>query len=466
MADQMRFEHRMSDADALMWTIEKDPLLRSTITSVAVLDRAPDHDRLIESLDRATRLVPRLRQRVVSNPLSVAPPRWEVDPHFDLHYHLRWTRSAGEGTLRDLLDAAEPIAMQGFDRARPLWEFTVVEGLEGGRSGLIIKVHHAITDGVGAVKIAMHLFDLERDAPLDRGPMPDEPPVHVMTQLERLVDAANHERRRQTGIVRRSARSVITAAAGAAADAPGSARRFRDTLSSVARMLAPATEPMSPIMRARSLSVHFDTISVPLAELKAAAKLAEGKLNDAFVAAIAGGMRRYHEHHGADVDALRMTMPINIRNEETADLAGNQFAPARFAVPMTIADPIERMRVVRDLVAGQRAEPALALTEPLAGILYRLPTSVATGVFGSMLRGVDFVTSNVPGVPIPVYFAGALMESQFAFGPMSGAASNVTLLSYLDEVQIAVNSDPAAIPDPEVFQACLLEGLDEIRKAV
>ena len=466
MADQMRFEHRMSDADALMWTIEKDPLLRSTITSVAVLDRAPDHERLLESLDRATRLVPRLRQRVVSNPLSVAPPRWEVDPHFDLQYHLRWTRSAGQGTLRDLLDAAEPIAMQGFDRARPLWEFTVVEGLEGGRSGLIIKVHHAITDGVGAVKIAMHLFDIERDAPLDRGPMPDAPPVHVMSQLERLVDAANHERRRQTGIVRRSARSVVVAAAGAAADAPGSARRLRDTLTSVGRMLAPATEPMSPIMRARSLSVHFDTISVPLAELKSAAKIADGKLNDAFVAAIAGGMRRYHEHHGADVDALRMTMPINIRNEATADLAGNQFAPARFAVPMNVADPVERMRVVRDLVAGQRAEPALSLTEPLAGILYRLPTSVATGVFGSMLRGVDFVTSNVPGVPIPVYFAGALMESQFAFGPMSGAASNITLLSYLDEVQIAVNSDPAAIPDPEVFHACLLEGIDEIRKAV
>jgi hypothetical protein len=161
-----------------------------------------------------------------------------------------------------------------------------------------------------------------------------------------------------------------------------------------------------------------------------------------------------------------MTMPINIRNDDTADLAGNQFAPARFAVPMTIADPIERMQAVRELVAGQRAEPALALTEPLAGILYRLPTSVATGVFGSMLRGVDFVTSNVPGVPIPVYFAGALMESQFAFGPMSGAATNVTLLSYLDEVQIAVNSDPAAIPDPDVFHACLLEGIDEIRKAV
>ena len=464
MSDQMRFENRMSDADALMWTIEKDPLLRSTITSVAVLDQSPDRDRLVESLERATRLVPRLRQRVVSNAMSIAPPRWEFDPNFDIAYHLRWMKAPGEGTLRDLLDVAQPIAMQGFDRARPLWEFVVVDGLADGRAGLIIKVHHAITDGVGAVKIAMHLFDLERDVALDRGPMPDEPEIHVMNQIERMRDAFDHERRRQAGVARRSAASLTSAAAAAAADAPASVRQLGATLASVGRMLAPATTPLSPIMTGRSLSVHFDTITVPLAELKSAAKRADGKLNDAFVAGITGGLRRYHQKHAADVDALRMSMPINIRSDETADLAGNQFAPARFTIPITIDDPIERMRATRELVTHQRGEPALSLAAPLAGILYRLPASVTTGVFGSLLRGIDFVTSNVPGVPIPVFFGGSRMEAQFAFGPMSGSATNITLLSYLDEVQIAVNTDPAAIPDPEVFLTCLLEGIDEIRK--
>jgi len=464
MSEQMRFENRMSDADALMWTIEKDPLLRSTITSVAVLDQSPDRERLIESVDRATRLVPRLRQRVVSNAMSIAPPRWEFDPNFDIDYHLRWMKAPGEGALRDLLDVAQPIAMQGFDRARPLWEFTVVEGLADGRAGLIIKVHHAITDGVGAVKIAMHLFDLERDVALDRGPMPDEPEIHVMNQMERVRDAIDHERRRQLGIARRSATSIATSAASAATDVAGTARQLSSTLGSIGRMLAPATTPLSPIMTGRSLSVHFDTITVPLSELKSAAKRADGKLNDAFVAGITGGLRRYHQHHGVDVDELRMSMPINIRNDETADLAGNQFAPARFAIPTAIEDPIERMRSTRELVTQQRGEPALSLAAPLAGILYRLPASITTGVFGSMLRGIDFVTSNVPGVPIPVFFGGARMEAQFAFGPMSGAATNITLLSYLDEVQIAINSDPAAIPDPDVFVACLHEGIDEIRK--
>jgi WS/DGAT/MGAT family acyltransferase len=464
MADELRFEHRMSDADALMWTIEKDPLLRSTITSVAILDQVPDRAQLEETVERATRLVPRLRQRVVSNPMSVAPPRWEVDPNFNLAFHLRFLKAAGAGTLRDVLDMAQPIAMQGFDRARPLWEFNVVEGLADGRAALILKVHHAITDGVGSIKIAMHLFDIER-APSDRGELPEAPPVHVLNQRERFLDALDHERRRQLGVARRSASSVTGAVAGAARDVAGTVGRLSETVQSIGRMLAPATKPMSPLMTGRSLSVHFDTITVPLDEMKAAARRADGKLNDAFVAAVAGGLRRYHDRHGAAVEALRMTMPINIRTDETANLAGNQFAPARFAVPMTIDDPVERMRAIRELVLSARAEPALSLAEPLAAVLYRLPTSVATGVFGAMLRGVDFVTSNVPGVPIPVFLAGARMEAQFPFGPMSGAATNITLLSYLDELQIGVNVDTAAVPDPDVFIACLVEGFDEVRKS-
>lgn len=460
----MRFEHRMSDADALMWTIEKDPLLRSTITMVALLDSAPDRDRLTEAMDRASRLVPRLRQRVVSNPMSIAPPRWEVDPNFDLSFHLRWVKVAGAGTLRDLLDLAEPIAMQGFDRARPLWEVAVVEGLEDDRAAVVFKLHHSITDGVGGVKIAMHLFDLDR-AGTDRGPMPDEPDVNVLNRAQRIADALDHERRRQLGIAKRSVGTASQAVTSAVTDLPGTLRRAIETVASVGRLLAPATEPLSDVMTERSLSVSFDVLRFPLADLKAAAKRAEGKLNDAFVAGVAGGLRRYHVHHGSPVRALRMTMPINIRNDATADLAGNQFAPARFPVPIAVDDPLEHMRLIRELVARQRGEPALGLAEPLAALLYRLPATVSTGLFGSMLRGVDFVTSNVPGVPVPVFLAGARMEAQFPFGPMSGAATNITLLSYLDEVQIGVNTDPAAIPDGDTFLACIDAGFADVLKA-
>jgi WS/DGAT/MGAT family acyltransferase len=279
--------------------------------------------------------------------------------------------------------------------------------------------------------------------------------------LALLRDGLDHVRRRQTGIARRAAAGLP----GLVRDLPGTARGTLETAQSLGRMLSPATTPLSPIMTGRSLSVRFDLLTVPLSETKAAAKQADGKLNDAFVAAVAGGLARYHQRHGAPVDALRMTMPISIRTADTSNLGGNQFVPARFPVPVNIVDPLDRMRTIRELVRQQRTEPALAFTDAIAGVLNRLPTSTVTALFGGMLKGVDFVTTNVPGAPFPVYLAGAKVEGNFAFAPLSGSAANIALLSYLDELQIGVNTDPAAIPDPDVFLACLEEGFEEIRKA-
>jgi diacylglycerol O-acyltransferase len=139
---QVIYEDRMSDADALMWGIEKDPMLRSTITTVCVLDGRLSRDVIRREFDRITRAIPRLRERVRSNPLSIAPPRWEVDPNFDLDYHLRFARVPGSGGADELLRMAQPLAMQSFDRARPLWEAVVVEDLGDDQSAVILKIHH------------------------------------------------------------------------------------------------------------------------------------------------------------------------------------------------------------------------------------------------------------------------------------------------------------------------------------
>ena len=466
--DDFRFEKRMSDSDALMWRIETDPVLRSTITSVAIYDRPVPRERVVDRIDRASRLVPRLRQRVLGAPLSPSPPRWVIDEHFDLKYHLRFVTAPGQGTMRELLDVAEPIAMQSFDRSRPLWEFTVVEGLEPGvqggprsqgKSAVIMKIHHSITDGVGGVKLMMSLLDLSEEEP-DLGPMPEAPQPDAPSWPVRIVDSAEHERRRQAGIASRAighATRLLTSPGEVGPQAVANVQ-------SMGRMLAPAFEPLSPLMRGRSLSTRFDILTVPVTDLKAAARTADAKLNDAFLAGVAGGLRRYHERHGESVEALRMSMPINVRNESTEGLAGNQFAPARFPIPLQITDPAEAMRAMRELVVAQRNEPSLGFLEGMAGVLNRLPRVLVTELFGRMLKGIDFVTSNVPGIPVPVWFAGAKLEAMYPFGPIAGSAMNITLLSYVDECQIGVNTDPAAIPDPDVLIECLRDAFDEIRK--
>lgn len=458
---ELTFEARMSSSDALMWRIEKDPLLRSTIVMVMIFDRPLDRLRLTDRMERVSRVVPRLRQRVLGHPLSIAPPRWEVDPNFRLDYHLRFMRAPGAGTLREVFDIAAPIAMQGFDRARPLWEFTVVEGLEGNRTALIGKVHHAITDGVGGMKLQLELLDLTPDPP-DPGPLPPAPQARRLRESQRWVDATAWEASRQFSAVREVASGVVDGARRAVTDPVGVGLAALRTLGSVARMVSPATDPLSPLMRHRSLSVHFDSLVVDLPRLKEASKLVGGHLNDAFVAAVLGGLRRYHAAHGHDVASLRMTMPINVRTDHTARIAGNQFAPARFAVPLAIEEPIGRMNAVRELVERWRHEPVLALTEPIANVLARLPATATTALFGSMLKGIDFVTSNVPGPPVPMYLDGARMERQVAFGPMTGAAANLVVLSYCDTLHVGINTDPAAIADPQLFTECMRQGFDEV----
>ncbi len=454
------FEDRMSDSDALMWSIEKDPMLRSTITTAVVLESAVDLERLHRTFERASRMIPRLRQRVRSNPLSIAPPRWEIDPNFDLRYHLRTARVPGAGTMGDLLGMAAPIAMQGFDRARPLWEATVVEGLTNDRSAIILKIHHAITDGVGGVQLMLELFDLAQDAP--ERPMPPMPLSHVMNQTERFVDAFQHESRRQSGLVRRAAAAGAESLVGVAHDPTGSMVASSELLSSAARLLRPVATPLSPIMTGRSLSSHFDVLTMPLDLAKKVGNSIGGTLNDTFVGGIARGLHRYHRHHGHEPEMLRMGMPINVRDLTTADTAGNAFVPARMEIPIAVDEPGDLLRAVRTRCVAARDEPANQLVEPLSNVLNRLPTSVVTQIFGTMMKGLDFQASNVPGSPLPLFLLGTPVEAIFPFGPLAGAAINVTLLSYRNELNVGINVDPAAVPDVDVFMECLRTAYDEL----
>jgi hypothetical protein len=200
---------------------------------------------------------------------------------------------------------------------------------------------------------------------------------------------------------------------------------------------------------------------VSLDEALAAAHAAGGTLNDAFLAAVAGGLHRYHEVHGATAERLRVTMPINLRATDDT-LGNNRFTPVRFALPIGVADPVERMHQLGELARKWRAEPALPVSNIIAGVLNRLPVAATTAVFGSMLKGVDLVVTNVPGLPTPVYLAGAEVLRHYAFAPPSGAACAIALMSHGDQACIGVNVDASAVPDPDVFTDCLRQGFHEV----
>ena len=410
------FASHLNNSDALLWNIEKDPCLRTTIVAVSLLDRTPDWDRLVERVSDAVACVPRLRQRVVAAPALMGLPQWQDEADFDLTYHLRRVVAPAPGDLSAVLDIAGPIAMAAFDKDRPLWEFTLVEGLTGGRAAFIQKVHHSFTDGVGAVRLAKLLLDPRRRAisrPRRPGAVHTPAPSSVWAIA---TESLAHDLRAAFVTPIRIARALPGLTAKAAIDPPAAMRSAMRSVRSAGRLLAPASAPLSPTMIGRGLSRRLQTFDVPLADLHSAAHAAGSSLNDAFLAGVAGGMRLYHEHHAAPVDRLRVTMPVNLRRDDD-DLGNNRFTPVRFELPVATLDAADRMRQIGELARKWRREPALPLTDLIAGILDRLPVGATTALFGAMLKGVDFVATNVPGLPGRSFLAGAEVTREYAFAP-------------------------------------------------
>jgi WS/DGAT/MGAT family acyltransferase len=408
--------------------MEKDPVLRSTIVAVNRLESAPDWEVLRKKIDDLTRLVPRLRTRVRPRALRLGPPLWEPDDNFDLDYHLRRERVGGSGEWQEVLEFARRATMADLDRARPLWEFTLLEGLADGGAAFVTKLHHSLTDGIGGMHLAALVVDF--------GPVPTEQaglPVPPSAAPRRGIDLA---------MLLNPVKFV---------------RRTAVTTRSIARFVAPVNHQFSDVLGERGTSRYVATLDVPLARLHDAASVAGAHVNDAFLAALVDGMRRYHLARGADLTRVRVTVPVSVRTAQHA-IGGNRITLTRITLPADIDSATDRMRAIQEVMVQWRHEPALALTQQIAFGLNLLPRSYLNGV----LKRVEMLASDVPGVPVPMWLAGARVTGYYAFGPTIGAAVNATLMSYAGVCNIGINVDTHAIDDPRLWVQCVVEAFDEL----
>lgn len=506
---------RMNDAEAIMWVVESDPFLRTDFTNVTLLASAPDPERLRAGLDRAIAAFPPLRQRVARPPLGLAPPQWADDPDFDLGYHLRRLSLPPPGEARQLLDLAAQLAAMPLDRARPLWELTVVEGLAGGRTAVLQRLHHTLTDGVGGMKLLRSLLErspsagpgdvLAGPAPNRRVPDPliwrhpeilSPADVEIVSRpLEGWGGPAGAGQERDGSWVDRVAGPLgevggalayrfgqgVAAARKAlelATTLPGSsgddlrvlADQARRMARSVADQVVVGGGPLSPLMVGRSLGRRFETASFDLEAVRGAARSLGAGRNAVFVAGVTGGLLAYHERMGAPCEALRMAIPVSLRGTPVpitpaAPVGGNRFAPARVVVPLGPRDPAKRVAAVRRSLAGVATEPGLTMAEPLAGLFSLLPPSVLVPALRAQVRTVDFAASIVPGLRSGRFMAGAPVEGSWPMGPRVGCAVNFTLLTCDDRLHLGVNLDPAAVTDPAALMECLGESFADLLEA-
>lgn len=451
-----RADEFMRESDAFSWYLENDPALRATIITVAWLDQVPNWEILLDRVERFSRLVPIFRLRPVEPPGRLATPRWTLDPDFDLSRHLHRVPCPAPHTPETVLDIARVAAMTAFDTAHPLWELTLFEDLTDGAAALVMKLHHSLTDGLGGMQLLLVLFDTVADPP-PPGPLPEPPTGTVPGMAELVARSVIHRGKEILGMARRPATGSLPAASRAGRHPIRSWRDAIETFRSVGRAVAPVSETLSPVMTARGLGRRFATLQVGLDELKKASAAAGGSLNDGFLASVTGGLRRYHERHGAPVRELRITLPISVRTPDDP-APGNRMTLERFKVPVDVADPAARIRAIGKLCRAARKERSLPHANAIAGTLNLLPS----GAVGSMLKHVDFVASNVAGPPFPVYLAGARVTGYIPFSPTIGAAVNITLLSYNGTCGVGVTFDTSAIPDTAMFMSCLTEGFAEV----
>ena len=467
MADEL------SPLDYLLHRGEAYPATRSAFLNLEILDRPADWGRLRDALDRASRVVIRMRQKVVIPPLPATPPRWVVDPDFDLDYHLRRVALPAPGTLRQLLDLAEVTLQSPLDTSRALWEALYVEGLEGGKSALLTKLSHAITDGLGGIALFEQVYDTERDP--EPRPMPPVPVPRDVSggdllrdSIRQLPETTFAAGRKLLGRTAGTAARLIMRPAATVTEAVG----FAD---SARRVLSPPPAEPSPLLRRRSLVSRTVVLELPLADLRAAAKAvvfpgghggvgppggSRASVNDAYLAALCGGLGRYHEVLGVPVDALPLALPVSLRGADDP-ASGNRFAGVTIAAPVGEPDPVERMRQVRAQVIARRSEPAIDVIGRLAPVLSLLPDEALHEVI-DRITPPDIQASNVPGYAQETFLAGARVDRQYGLGPLPRVAMMAILISRAGTCTVAFRYDTASFTAADQLEKCLQAGFDEI----
>lgn len=471
------FADRMSEHEALMWNIEKDPWLNPSGAALTLLDVPVDPDRFRRQLRHGVAKLPRLYQRVVPGFGRISTPAWTPDAEFDLDYHIRELELPAPGTQRQLFDFAAQLYAEPFDRTRPLWRFVLISGLEGGKGAIYSIFHHAISDGIGQMRMAELYQQLSRDEPdhpeVDlEGIIAEAVATHDAKEsggdlATSLVDtatrSAGHLARRQIGLGRRALGEVVLwpADPGRATDKVTSIVDI--TRSTIAQLNGTTNEDPggSPLWQQRSRHRHLEALQIPLERLKAAAKSEGATVNDAFMAGLTDGAIRYHEKRDVVVEHFNTSFVVSTRSDNK--IGGNSFTPVLVQVSGRPTSPSTHMRSIHSATEAAREKASQGGSiSALSGIANLLPTSVITKTARSQAAHIDFATSNLRGAPFALYCAGAKVEATVCMGPVAGTAANITALSYNGSVDLGMFIDPVAIEDPADYRACVEAAFDDL----
>ena len=461
---------RMTGLDAGFLYMETPSLHMHTL-KIAVVDPSTvpegySYDLFKQVLRERLHLLPSFRRRAVPVPFGLHHPVWIEDPDFDLDYHVRRVGVPPPGSQREMDELISEIGSYQLDRSRPLWQIWVLEGLEDGLVGFVAKIHHACADGVAAAAMLANVMSEEPTLgpPPPAGPWMGEPVpsgwrLMIDALLEYLLSLG-----KLPELVRGTSKNVRALSQFRKASEVKTPRPLLDT-------------PKTSFNRALTPHRSFASASLPLAEFKEVKGALGVTINDVVLAVVSSSIRRYLDERGEVLDrALVAGVPVSTADPAgIARLGGNRVSNMFTSLASDIDDPVERLRAISRITSAAKEVHNILGADMLADWTeYTPPGPFAWFMRQYSKRGfashhrppINLVVSNVPGPRAPLYIAGARLAALFSVGPvLEGIGLNVTVWSYIDQMNFAAIACREHIPQLHRITDGLNEGLQELLKA-
>ena len=461
----------LSHLDASFLALET-PTTHMHVAGVAVFEAGPlqrpgggiDIERIKAHIQGKLQYIPRYRQRLAFVP-AINRPVWVDDDHFNFEYHVRHTSLPRPGRDQQLKLLAGRIVSQQLDRAKPLWELWVVEGLEQDRFAVIAKIHHCMIDGVSGVDLTTILLNVVPTETIEEAPPWTPRPVPNNSQLV-VAEAARVARRTVDTLtnlptMRSRSREMAKTMGGRAVAAYESLRS--GWLSTASR--TPLNPDLGPNRR-------FDWTETSLEDVKAIKRSLGGSVNDVVLAIVAGAIRQFLvEERGFAVDdaEFRVMNPVSTRSPDQKGALGNQVAMWLVHLPIAEGDVVTRLQKIREetsrLKSTNQALGASTLVELSRGTPLTL-ISIANRVVGPMIRPFNLTVTNVPGPQFPMYLLESRMIANYPIVPLwSQHGLGLAVFSYNGHLQWGIHVDFDAVPDTERVALALQNATSELLTA-
>lgn len=409
-------------------------------------------------------LVPQFRRRLAEVPLQLDHPHWVDDPEFDLGWHIRHIAVPAPGGPDELAALAGELMSTQLDRNRPLWEVWVIDGVTGGRFAVLTKAHHAAMDGMAGVQMVSSMFDLTPEVE-PAPPAPPWAPDRVPGDLEMLARAAGSMAVQPLRTVRAIRRGT---------HALRMRRRIiqeegRGSLAETLPAGAPNVSFSAPLTPERSFA--FRTLS--LTKAKAVKNATGTTVNDVILATCGGGLARYLEARGERVDGSLVAMvPMSVRGDDAAAADANKLMNMFIRLGTDLPDPRDRLASIAEQTASGKAQLRGGEGDPVRELSDLAPATFTAHMFRFIASHhlaervtplFNLTMSNLAGSPTPLFLGGALLVANYPLAPIyDGNGLNITVLSYLDQLDVGIVTCPQLSPDAAELPADLESALDEL----